>query len=168
MTPGTPANPLRHPAIARAVWWWGPVVVYAAAIFIASSISESELPSLPEIVTDKDLHCGFYFGFGLVVLRALARRWERVTLLTMLGAIVTAVLYGVSDEFHQSFVPGRTPDVADVVADGIGATAAVGTAWLVARFGVRLTNARTLETSQLDAKEPGSGVAVNDSGPRPG
>jgi VanZ family protein len=133
VTPGTSTQPLRRPAVVRAAWWWGPVVVYAVVIFIASSIGQP--PSLPQIVTDKALHGGLYAGFGLVVLRALARRWERVTLLTMLGAIVVAILYGISDEFHQSFVPGRTSDVADVVADGTGATVAVGIAWLVARFG---------------------------------
>jgi VanZ family protein len=140
VTSGTSANPVRRPAVVRAAWWWGPVVAYAVVIFIVSSISQP--PSLPEIVTDKDLHGGLYAGFALVVLRALARRWERVTLLTVLGAIVVAVLYGISDEFHQSFVPGRTSDAADVVADGTGATVAGGIAWLVARFGVRGASAR--------------------------
>lgn len=36
-------------------------------------------------------------------------------------ALVSAVLYGVSDEFHQSFVPGRHSDPLDVLTDGIGA-----------------------------------------------
>ena len=116
------------------------MVFYAAAIFIASSISHP--PSLPEIVTDKDLHGGLYGGFALVILRALAKRWDRVTVLTGLGTVVLVVLYGVSDEFHQSFVPGRTSDIADVVADGIGATAAVGLAWLFAKFGARRVGIR--------------------------
>ena len=116
------------------------MVLYAAVIFIASSLSQP--PSLPEIVTDKDLHGGLYAGFALIVLRALARRWDRVTVLTGLGTVVFVVLYGVSDEFHQSFVPGRTSDIADVVADGVGATAAVGLAWLFARFGARRAGIR--------------------------
>ncbi len=130
-----------HPARTRAAWWWGPVVLYAAVIFVASSISQP--PSLPEIVSDKGLHGGLYAGFALVVLRALARRWDRVTLLTAMATIVVTVLYGISDEFHQSFVPGRTSDVADVAADAIGGTVAVGLAWLVARFGARGTSAGT-------------------------
>ena len=116
------------------------MAAYAVLIFIASSISQP--PSLPELVTDKGLHGGLYGGFALVVLRALARRWDRVTLLTGLGAIALVVLYGVSDEFHQSFVPGRTSDVADVIADGVGATAAVAIAWLFARFGARRLGVR--------------------------
>jgi VanZ family protein len=137
---GPSANLFRRPAVRRAAWWWGPVAAYAVMIFIASSISQP--PSLPELVTDKGLHGGLYGGFALVVLRALAQRWDRVTLLTSLGAIALVVLYGVSDEFHQSFVPGRTSDVADVIADGVGATAAVAIAWLFARCGARLLGIR--------------------------
>jgi VanZ family protein len=116
------------------------VVIYAVAIFIASSIPQP--PTLPQIVTDKSLHGGLYAGFALVILRALAKRWERVTVLTAGAAIVAAVLYGITDEFHQSFVPGRTSDVADVYADGTGATVAVTVAWLIARFGTRGAGAR--------------------------
>ena len=36
-------------------------------------------------------------------------------------AIVASTLYGLSDELHQSFVPNRTSDIADLMADGIGA-----------------------------------------------
>jgi VanZ family protein len=120
-----------RPALVRFLWWWGPVVAYAVVIFIESSLSDP--PSLPEPVTDKHVHGGMYAGFALVVLRALARRWERVTFLTGLGAVVAAVLYGLSDEFHQSFVPERTPDIADLAADALGAIAAVGIAWWIAR-----------------------------------
>jgi VanZ family protein len=135
-----PANGRRHPALSQMAWWWGPVLIYAALIFIASSIPQP--PSLPQIVTDKDVHGGVYAGFALVVLRALARRWERVTLLTMAGAVVLAVLYGGSDEFHQSFVPGRTSDIADLRADAIGATVAVGLAGVISRFRGRVSDAK--------------------------
>ncbi|BAZ93184.1 uncharacterized protein FOKN1_0782 [Thiohalobacter thiocyanaticus] len=40
-------------------------------------------------------------------------------------ALGLAVLYGISDEWHQSFVPGREPDVLDVLADGVGAAVGV-------------------------------------------
>jgi len=40
-------------------------------------------------------------------------------------AVAIAVLYAVSDEFHQSFVPGRYPDVRDVLVDAAGALVAV-------------------------------------------
>lgn len=139
MTAG-PANAPPHPAFAQAVWWWGPVLFYALVIFIASSISQP--PSLPTIVSDKGIHGGLYAGFALVVLRALARQWDRVTWLTAAGAIALAVCYGASDEFHQSFVPGRTADILDLRADAIGATVAVIVAWLIARFRASSADAR--------------------------
>jgi ABC-type Fe3+ transport system permease subunit len=40
-------------------------------------------------------------------------------------AFTLAVLYAISDEFHQSFVPGRHPDVRDVLVDAAGALVAV-------------------------------------------
>jgi VanZ family protein len=44
-----------------------------------------------------------------------------------------AVLYGLSDEWHQSFVPGRTPDVVDIVTDGIGAAVGLLIVWWITR-----------------------------------
>jgi VanZ family protein len=38
-----------------------------------------------------------------------------------MAALVLAVLYGISDEFHQSLVPGREPSTLDVLVDGAGA-----------------------------------------------
>jgi VanZ family protein len=39
----------------------------------------------------------------------------------LMPALLLCLLYGMSDEFHQSFVPDRTPSVLDVAADTIGA-----------------------------------------------
>ncbi len=61
-------------------------------------------------------------------------------------AWVLAVLYGVSDEWHQSFVPGRYPDVLDVVTDGIGAACGLLLVWWFTRWMARQD--RPLETAQ--------------------
>jgi VanZ family protein len=37
-------------------------------------------------------------------------------------AIITATLYGVTDEVHQYFVPGRILSHFDIIANGIGST----------------------------------------------
>jgi VanZ family protein len=50
-----------------------------------------------------------------------------------LTAWVLAVLYGISDEWHQSFIPGRYPDVLDVITDGIGAACGLLLVWWVTR-----------------------------------
>jgi VanZ family protein len=51
------------------------------------------------------------------------------------AAVITVLLasvYGITDEFHQSFVPGRMPDPVDWLVDTVGALAAVATLLLVA------------------------------------
>jgi VanZ family protein len=71
-----------------------------------------------------------------LLIRALAgNRWSGVSLATLTAAWLIAVGYGVTDEWHQSFVPNRHADVRDVAADAIGALAAavaVG-AWSIIR-----------------------------------
>lgn len=112
------------------LWLWGPVWLQMALIFIASSIPN--LTHLPGNMSDKTGHGIGYGLLGLVLLRALAgARAAGVTLRIVLLTIVCATAYGVSDEFHQRFVPGRTADVHDVAADAIGASAAALGAWAI-------------------------------------
>ena len=116
--------PLPAPSAGRHVWLWGPVVLQMAVIFAASSIPN--LGPLPGGVPASAGHSIGYALLGALLLRALARgRLSGVTWGRALAAIVLATLYGVSDEAHQSFVPGRTPDRFDVLADCVGAALAV-------------------------------------------
>jgi len=104
-------------------WLWGPVVAQMAAIFGLSSIPD--LQTLPGGISDKSGHSIGYAILGAVLLRALAGgrlggvTWRRAT-----AAVALATLYGVSDEAHQSFVPGRSPSLHDLAADAVGASAA--------------------------------------------
>lgn len=112
------------------LWLWGPVLVQMAFIFIASSIPD--LQQLPGNISDKTGHGIGYAILGALLLRALARgRRAGVTWRTVLLAIICAAAYGVSDELHQRFVPGRASDVYDVLADVEGATAASLGAWAI-------------------------------------
>src|SRR4051794_31700408 len=96
-------------------------------IFIASSIPY--LGALPGGMSDKSGHGIGYGILGAVLLRALAGgRLRGVTWGKAAAALLLATLYGVSDEFHQSFVPGRSPDPYDVLADSIGAAAVIAAA----------------------------------------
>jgi VanZ family protein len=65
------------------------------------------------------------YGVGAVlVCRALeGERRRPLTLSIALAATLFATAYGVTDEYHQSFVPGRTADPADVAKDLAGAAA---------------------------------------------
>ena len=94
-----------------------------AAIFTLSSISS--LPSLPGGLTD---HTGHFIGYGLLgslALRGFAgARWQGVTVSAAWRSVLLSSLYGVTDEYHQSFVTGRTAAVDDWVADSAGAAIA--------------------------------------------
>ncbi len=101
------------------VFNWILVLIYMGVIFFFSSQS-----SLPQVVTsfnDKILHTVEYALLGLLFIRATTYtrpRWAFKTLLML--TVCFCLLYGFSDEFHQSFVPGRDASGYDVLADGIG------------------------------------------------
>ena len=102
-----------------------PVVAYMAMLFWFSA--QPTLPPLPGQLSPYYAHAVAYCGLSLLIVRALALAdVRRVTWVVAAGAVAMATLYGVSDEFHQRFVPGRTFDVFDMVADGIGAMAGAG------------------------------------------
>jgi len=112
-----------------------PFVVGCAAIWWVSSQSRPFLPaSLGFRESDKLLHfCAYAVLASLATLRPLRAR-ERPRAIVV-EAFVLAALYGVVDEFHQSFVPGRDASMGDVVADALGALTG---AWLVERNRHRL------------------------------
>ena len=105
---------------------WLPATGWLTLIFVLSA--QPALPSPPG-VNDKGAHA-FTFGvLALLLLMGLAQwQWRAVSRRLLLTAFLLAVAYGVSDELHQRFVPGRTPDVADVVADAAGAALAMAAA----------------------------------------
>jgi VanZ family protein len=101
---------------------WLPVFAYMALIFGLSSVSAP--PELPQGL-DKEVHAALYAGLAALVVRALSGGWgRRVTLGMAIASAAIAAVYGISDEFHQSFVPLRQSEAADVLADTVGANAA--------------------------------------------
>lgn len=118
---------------------WGPVIIVMALIFSASSISDPGAP--PGGMSDKAAHFLAYAALGASLMRALAGgRTAGMTVRRIGLATLLATLYGASDEVHQMFVPGRTPEVMDLVADAWGAAAG---AVLVA-IGARLLRRATV------------------------
>jgi VanZ family protein len=100
---------------------WAPVIALSALIVYLSG--QSHLPevgpSFPE--RDKVIHGGVYAVWGLLFLFAARRQWPRLGLASGVAlATLAAALFGLSDEFHQSFVPDRTADVFDLLADTVG------------------------------------------------
>ena len=106
----------------RLLYLWGPVLAHMALIFAASSRPDTS--AVPSAIPDKVVHFAVYALLGVLILRAVAGgRRSGITWLGVVVSIVIATLYGITDEWHQGFVPNRTPDVMDVVADLAGASA---------------------------------------------
>jgi VanZ family protein len=103
---------------------WGPALLQMGAIFTLSS--QPRLPSLPGGLTGYTGHFIGYFILGAALLRGFARgRWTGVTAKAAALAWIGSAVYGLSDEFHQQFVPGRTSTMGDWLADLAGAAAGV-------------------------------------------
>jgi VanZ family protein len=66
----------------------------------------------------------------VVTLRATAGgRWAGVRAASVIAAWAIAAAYGATDEWHQSFVPGRAAELRDLVMDAIGAALGLGATW---------------------------------------
>lgn len=97
---------------------WGPAAIWAALLFILSSIPATGASWLP--VSDKVVHFALYAVLGALLARGARTSSGRPAhaLLLALG-----VAYGLSDEWHQTFVPGRDASAGDLVADTLGVVA---------------------------------------------
>lgn len=116
----------------RGLALWGPVLLVAGAILTVSHMSS---PPSPPGAPDWLLHGIEYGALGLFLSRALAGGWRGR--LSGRGAVLTlllGVLYGASDEWHQSFVPGRDSSARDVLADGAGTLLGIGVTVVAARL----------------------------------
>lgn len=139
MTPDLPTSREQRQSVSTIVLRIGPALLVMGAIFLLSS--RSTLPK-PESISGEIFSIAGHLGaFGVL---AIALWWalgladlpprQRVLL-----AFVGAVLYGVSDEWHQSFVPGRYPDWRDIATDAIGAAVAL---WVTDRVAARIDPGR--------------------------
>jgi VanZ family protein len=114
----------------------------AALIFGASGRSQVADPGIPNV--DKIVHFLVYGLLATLVVRTRAggRIWPWVAL------AITSV-YGITDELHQSFVPGRSMEFADWMADTLGAALAIflytKCAWYRTRLEMPLRRNRRIE-----------------------
>ena len=105
------------------VRWWVPVYLYMGLIFLLSSLPHPLPPIVLRIpFLDKGLHTIEYGVLGFLLARALSSNSPSRLRETFRGwAILFAILYGLSDEWHQRFVPMREASLMDAFFDGVGA-----------------------------------------------
>ena len=96
----------------RALTLWVPVVAWAATIFALSSIPNlSTAEGWVGGVLSSGAHAAEYAIFGFLLLRALDAR---------IVAFAAGIAYAITDEIHQSFVPGRVASGIDLLVDAVG------------------------------------------------
>jgi VanZ family protein len=135
--------------------WW-PALLWAAVIFWFSTGTFTSantakiiipvlhwfLPGLPQEtlliihgLIRKTAHFVEYFVLSLLILRGLRAGRRESHLAWAVMAVLLVAGYAALDEFHQSFVPGRTAAVSDVMLDTTGGAAAQGVAALFFLWG---------------------------------
>ena len=118
---------------------WGPFLGALAIVFWLSSMAT--VPGA-HYVWDKLLHTVGYAGLGILAMRAFHGGFARPRLAPTIYAALTVILWGISDEFHQSFVPGRDSSALDVVADAVGVILSVLLLMAATRTGVPVKHTR--------------------------
>jgi VanZ family protein len=107
------------------IFRWLPALLLMAAIFLLSSTPASRLPHFGaiDLLIKKGGHATGYALLALAYYFALPPRLSPVYRGAL--AFVMALLFALSDEFHQSFVEGRTSSLRDVGIDSAGAAMAL-------------------------------------------
>ena len=102
--------------------FWLPFIFWLGVIFAFSSNPTTRASEIhwQDFIIKKTAHIVEYFIFSLLLYRALLNSGVRSKRIFAF-IVFTAFLYGMSDEFHQSFTPGRDPQPRDVMFDVTGA-----------------------------------------------
>lgn len=121
---GEPRPPRAGTGFRTLVVAWAPAVIVMAGIFFVSGLED--VSGIPGAQSDKAAHFLAYGLLGALVLRGVAMAaWSRVSWRTAAVAWLVTAAYGITDEIHQRFVPGRTSAIDDWVADAAGAAVAL-------------------------------------------
>jgi VanZ family protein len=135
----------------KKLWYWGPVVIWMAVIFAGSShpnvdivadktqddpnvnivvkkirdeLAKSHFMIEKNYIIKKLAHMAEYVLLGFLLFRALVKEKKNnlASRYAWLWALMGTILYGVSDEVHQMFVPTRTAYVGDIFINALGAS----------------------------------------------
>ena len=121
--------------VTRYLRYWLPVLLWMGVIFVASS--QPKLPFVVnktvDFITKKAGHVTEYGVLAFLLWRAISKGRGWPALPSFGGAFTLSLLYAISDEFHQTLVPGRTGRLSDVGFDALGMLLALGLVWWFSR-----------------------------------
>jgi VanZ family protein len=112
---------------------WGPTLVMMVLIYVASSIPSEQMPNAGswDTLFKKGGHMLGYALLGISIRYGVGETGRRAYLTALVGCL----LYALSDEYHQSFTPGRNSSIIDVGVDLIGVgVGLLASAWYFNRF----------------------------------
>lgn len=104
-----------------------PAMLYAGLIVVLSSVPHLRSPILGIFSSDKLIHFAEYAIFAFLFYRSFAYSFSKSSRFNSgsMAALLTFALlliFAIGDELHQMFVPGRSADIFDVIADILGGT----------------------------------------------
>jgi len=122
-------NKFQHKLL-RLCMLWLPVFLWAIVIFSFSSIPTAHVSQIhwKDFIVKKTAHMTEYAIFTVLLYRAFLGGGASKKK-AFLYAFLVCVLYAMTDEFHQSFTPGREPTLRDVGFDTIGSSIAIYSLW---------------------------------------
>ena len=112
-----------------------PLIGYCGLLFYISSLPRPPMPDLGLDWGDKLQHALAFFIMACLAYRSAFWLFpnKRTGTLLLIG-VVFASLYGATDELHQYFVPERSADIYDWIADTVGAMFVVPAVLLAAKW----------------------------------
>ena len=115
-------------------------MIWLGAILTATSLPNTALPDVQFRFADKTLHFIMYGGLGLLLARAMHNPPRTTLFRVVMAAFLLVAAIGGLDEWHQTYIRGRSTEFADWIADSLGGL--VGAMmWFV---GNRLSSTRTV------------------------
>ncbi len=108
--------------------------------------SRDEVINLVTVIVRKSAHFLEYFILGLIAF-AIALTYDKKLIILAFGVLFFCVVYAISDELHQYFVPGRACRIKDVCIDSAGSISAIFILMLTSK------SKKRRRVGELDAKK---------------
>lgn len=117
-------NHIRSISLGRLIWWWAPPLFLMGLLYYLSSRPTVAVGNAAwtNFLFYKSIHVGAYGTLTYFLFRALFLSLkQRAGMLVLLSlASIIAFFWGISDEYRQMSVPGRTPSTRDALINAVG------------------------------------------------
>lgn len=111
----------------RRLFYWFPTLVWAGIIYSFSSLTTPSTSRIfwQDFLVKKSAHVAVYMVLTGLMYRSLKNTTNLTGNYLLLTTLCLVILYAISDEFHQSFTPGREPTLRDAIIDSVSSFVAL-------------------------------------------